>query len=104
MHDKEQTLLLQALLYEQGHPRRTQHILKVYALARLLGEEEGLPMEEQRVLNAAAILHAIPLRYCTPPCQGAAGQENPPPAAPTLVAALFPHARYPPHDIPPGLD
>ncbi len=47
MVDREQTLLLQALLYEQGHPRRTQHILKVYALARLLGTEEALTEEEQ---------------------------------------------------------
>lgn len=104
MHDKEQTLLLQALLYEQGHPRRTQHILKVYALARLLGEEEGLTMEEQRVLNAAAILHDIPIRYCKLHCQGDAGQENQRRAAPKMVEAFLTQAGYPPEDIPPVLE
>ena len=33
MKKPETKLLLDALLYEEGHPRRTQHILKVYALA-----------------------------------------------------------------------
>lgn len=100
MADREQTLLLQALLYEQGHPRRTQHILKVYALARLLGEEEALMAEEQSILNAAAILHDIPIRYCKLHCQGDAGQENQRRAAPKLVEEFLTQAGYLPEATP----
>lgn len=100
MYENEQTLLLQALLYEQGHPRRTQHILKVYALARLLGEREKLGEEERRILNAAAILHDIPIRYCKLHCQGDAGQENQRRAAPKLVEEFLSRAGYREEDMP----
>lgn len=55
----EAKLLYDALLYENGHLRRTQHILKVYGLAKMLGELENLPTHEQENLRAAAILHDI---------------------------------------------
>lgn len=64
MQGNESTLLFRALCYEQGHERRTQHILKVYALAKLLGEAEGLDDEQRQLLQAAAILHDIPIRFC----------------------------------------
>lgn len=64
MQGNESTLLFRALCYEQGHVRRTQHILKVYALAKLLGEAEGLDDEQRQLLQAAAILHDIPIRFC----------------------------------------
>ena len=51
----EAKLLYDALLYENGHLRRTQHILKVYGLAKMLGELENLPTHEQENLRAAAI-------------------------------------------------
>ena len=57
----EAKLLYDALLYENGHLRRTQHILKVYGLAKMLGELENLPTHEQENLRAAAILHDIAL-------------------------------------------
>lgn len=104
MYENEQTLLFQALLYEQGHPRRTQHILKVYALAALLGEREKLGEEGRRILNAAAILHDIPIRYCKLHCQGDAGQENQRRAAPKLVEEFLTQAGYPPEDVPPVLE
>lgn len=64
MQNNESILLQNALLYEEGHPRRTQHILKVYALAKLLGELEQLSEEEQLLLRASAILHDIAIKYC----------------------------------------
>lgn len=66
----ETELLYRALCYEEGHPRRTQHILKVYALARLLGAQENLSDEERQVLQAAAILHDIAIGYCKAHCGG----------------------------------
>ena len=70
--EQEQTLLLDALLYEDGHQRRTEHILKVYGLARLLGEAEGLETEERMIL-----------------------QENQRREAPRLVEAFLQQAGYP---------
>ena len=60
----EAKLLYDALLYENGHLRRTQHILKVYGLAKMLGELENLPAHEQKNLRAAAILHDIAIKFC----------------------------------------
>ena len=60
----EAKLLYDALLYENGHLRRTQHILKVYGLAKMLGKLENLPTHEQENLRAAAILHDIAIKFC----------------------------------------
>ena len=64
MIDHEARLMNQVLKYEAGHPRRTQHVLKVYALAKLLGEQEQLSVEDQQIQQAAAILHDIAIKYC----------------------------------------
>ena len=64
MINHEAHLMNQVLRYEAGHPRRTQHVLKVYALAKLLGEQEQLSVENQQILQAAAILHDIAIKYC----------------------------------------
>ena len=48
MRNHESELLYHALCYEEGHPRRTQHILKVYTLAKLLGEKEALSKKTDR--------------------------------------------------------
>ena len=64
MINNETYLLYSALCYEEGHCRRTQHILKVYALAKLLGEQEKISTEDQQILQAAAILHDIAIKYC----------------------------------------
>lgn len=104
MEDQEQTLLFHALLYEQGHPRRTQHILKVYALARLLGAREGIGEDERRILDAAAILHDIPIRYCKLHCGGDASQEKQRLAAPKLVEQFLLQAGYLHEDTPKVLE
>lgn len=91
----EAALLKDALCYEQGHPRRTQHILKVYALVKLLGECADLPSEQQQILQAAAILHDIAIKYCKEHCGGNACQENQRKAAPSLVRDFLHRAHYP---------
>ncbi len=99
--NSEAKLLRDALLYEEGHPRRTQHILKVYALAKLLGESEELPEEEREILQAAAILHDIPIKYCKEHYHGDACQENQQKEAPYLIKKFLMEAGYPPSFIPP---
>ena len=57
MNKHESELLYHERCYEVGHPRRTQHILKVYTLAKLLGEKEALSEKDWQILQAAAILY-----------------------------------------------
>lgn len=45
--------------YNRGDAPRINHALKVYAYAKSIGEQEGLPEKEQTVLETAAILHDI---------------------------------------------
>lgn len=95
----EAQLLYSALCYEAGHPRRTQHILKVYALARMLGQQAGLDSEQQKILQAGAILHDIAIRYCKE--QGEEpNQENQRRAAPALVKHFLAKAGYPGAAVP----
>lgn len=92
--NNEAMLLKEALLYEEGHPRRTQHILKVYGLAKLFGEMEDLPENERMILNAAAILHDIPIKYCKLNYGGDACQENQQKEAPQLVKKFLSQSGY----------
>lgn len=96
MTNDEKQLLYNALVYEEGHPRRTQHILKVYALSKMLGEMENINAKEQQVLNAAAILHDIPIKYCKEHYNGDACQENQRKEAPALVGSFLAEANYTP--------
>lgn len=94
MKGNQAQLLYNALCYEAGHPRRTQHILKVYALARLLGQRAGLDPDQQEILEAGAILHDIAIKYCKEH-GGDACQENQRRAAPELVKQFLAEAGYP---------
>jgi len=68
------SLLCRAIAYDHGDPRRIQHLLKVHAFAALIGEREGLPENEQRVLEAAAVLHDIGIHAAEEKYQSAAGK------------------------------
>ena len=90
----ETKLLCDALLFEHGHARRTQHILKVYALAKLIGEAQRLPAWEQRIVQAAAILHDIAIGPCKQK-YGEATQDKQRREAPALVRRFLRAAGYP---------
>lgn len=100
MINNETQLLYRVLCYEDGHCRRTQHILKVYALAKLFGEQEKISMEEQQILQAAAILHDIAIKYCKEHCYGDASQERQKQEAPHLVIQFLQESEYLPSYIP----
>lgn len=100
MINHEANLMNQVLRYEAGHPRRTQHVLKVYALAKLLGEREQLSVENQQILQAAAILHDIAIKYCKEHYHGDASQNNQQREAPHLVQDFLNEANYLPSYIP----
>lgn len=95
----EAKLLYDTLLYEDGHLRRTQHILKVYGLAKMLGELENLPPHEQENLRAAAILHDIAIRFCKEK-YGNGCPANQRKEAPALVRKFLTACGYKEEDFP----
>jgi len=50
------------IAWNDGDPRRIQHFIKVHALARLIGLQEGLDARLLFVLEAAAYVHDIGIR------------------------------------------
>ena len=55
-------LKLAMAIYNQGDPKRLQHLLKVHSLARLLGQLEGLDGETLFLLETTALVHDIGAR------------------------------------------
>jgi hypothetical protein len=93
--NSETLLLYNTLLYEDGHSRRTQHILKVYALSKLLSESENLNQELQLIIRSAAILHDIAIKHCKEKYNNAS-QELQRKEAPLLVKHMLEAANYAP--------
>ena len=52
-------LLIAMMEHEEKDVKRIQHLLKVHAFARLIGQLEGLPADVQETLEAAAVVHDI---------------------------------------------
>lgn len=48
--------------FDARDPKRIQHFLKVYQFAHVIGLEEGISEELQKILDLAAILHDIGIR------------------------------------------
>ena len=76
MRKEEMQLLTSALKYEQGHRRRTQHILKVYAMAGLLGRARNIDEKDQYLLNRRAVVHDIAIKYCKENCEDASAENH----------------------------
>ncbi len=91
--DREQLLLKNALVFEDGHRRRTEHILKVYSLTRMIAITEQVSDKELKIASAAAILHDIPIKKCKE-LFGDACQRNQNMLAPDIVKAMMGEAGY----------
>lgn len=82
------TLMAAMIKYDQGDPRRIQHLIKVHDLAATIGILEKLPAEEQFILEAAAILHDIGIHLSEEKFHSTSGkyqeQEGPAEAAKLL--------------------
>lgn len=65
--DKEMTvseLLVKMTEYSQGNLHDIGHFMKVYAYARTIAKCEGVSPFEQKVIEAAAVLHDIACPLC----------------------------------------
>ena len=89
MEEKLCSLMLAMIDYNSGDAKRIQHFIKVHAFAKLIGIEEGLDVETQYVLEAAALTHDIGIRnsekkYGT--CTGKQQEVEGPPEAEKVCA------------------
>lgn len=74
-----------------GDILRINHFLKVYALAKSIGECEGLPEDVQQVLEIAAVTHDIGIKPSEEKYGSAAGpyqEQEGPPVARELLEGL----------------
>lgn len=55
-------LILEMCRHEAGCVERVNHFLKVFALAKTIGEGEGCPEETQEILETAALVHDIGIK------------------------------------------
>lgn len=82
--------VLDAMLgYYAGDVRRINHFLKVYGFAKSIGEKEGLCVDEQQILEIAALTHDIGIKNSEAKYYSSAGNyqetEGPPEARKMLV-------------------
>ncbi|EAX48199.1 metal dependent phosphohydrolase [Thermosinus carboxydivorans Nor1] len=86
-------VIAKMVLYFDGDVKRINHALKVYGLAKSIGEAEGLSKEEQDVLEIAAILHDIGIKESERKYNSSAGTyqeiEGPPIARKLLQEFAF---------------
>lgn len=57
-------LCVRAIHYDEGDPKRIQHLIKVHYFARLIGMCEQVAPEVLFILEAAAIVHDIGIHVC----------------------------------------
>ena len=79
------------IAYMAGDAKRINHALKVYALAKSLGELENLPAEKQIILELAAVFHDIGIRESEKKYASAAAkyqEEEGPPVARSFLKEL----------------
>lgn len=93
--NNENILLKNALIYEDGHKRRTQHILKVLSLTSYLAECEKLSDKDTIIIKASAILHDIAIKKCKEK-YNEAGQILQQKEAPDIVFSMLSKADYDP--------
>lgn len=93
--NNEAHLLKAVILFEEGHSKRTRHLLTVHSLADMLSSSANVSVEERQQILAAAILHDIGIKPCKEK-YGSAPQELQRKEAVALVHLFLEEADYAP--------
>lgn len=86
-----ESLILKMIEHDAQDPLRIQHFLKVHAFARTIGTLEGVPSHELFILETAAIVHDIGIKYCEQiygSCPGHLQEKEGPAIARKLLVSL----------------
>lgn len=57
-------IMIKMIELSDGNRHDIEHFLKVYAYAKMIGENEGLSLERRKILETAAIIHDISCPQC----------------------------------------
>ncbi len=57
-------LICEMMRVNRGDIRRINHALKVYSLSKCIAQREGVDASTLGIIEAAAVLHDIAIRYC----------------------------------------
>ncbi len=91
MADRIGAVFDEMLRFDAGDARRIQHLIKVHAFARRIGQREGLNAQTQEKLEIAALTHDIGIRVCEAKygsCTGQQQEAEGPPVAADMLARL----------------
>jgi len=84
-------LLLKMFDHNGGDPAKIQHSIKVYELAKMIGEGEELEEKLQHILETAAILHDVGIKPAMEKygsCEGKLQEQEGPPVARRMLSEL----------------
>ena len=76
---KNGELIGEMIAWEEGSPKRINHFLKVYGLAKAIASREQLSSTTMNIVETAAILHDIGIKPCLEKygsCQGPQQEEE----------------------------
>jgi HD superfamily phosphodiesterase len=77
--------------YYAGDAKRIQHFLKVYGFAKVIGELENIPKDQQEIIEVAAAVHDIGIKLSEEKYHSSAGNYQElegPPVAERLLRQL----------------
>lgn len=88
---KNTELQMAMIQYYSGDPKRIQHFLKVFELAKMIGEREALDAGTQHILETAALVHDIGIKKAEEKygrCSGKLQEQEGPAEAEKMLTAL----------------
>lgn len=89
--NKINNLILEMINFDAGEPELTQHFIKVYAFAKLIGSMENISSDNMETLEAATIVHDIGIKVCMEKygeCNGKLQEQEGPVCAEELLNRL----------------
>lgn len=84
-------LIQEMIKFDNGDPKRIQHFIKVHSFARQIGMLEKIDAETLFILEAAAVVHDIGIKYCEEKygmCNGKLQEQEGPALASKMLERL----------------